>query len=333
MTELGSMTMRIAVTPGEPAGIGPDLCVRVAQRPRENSQLVVFADPSLLESRAAQINLPIKLIEWNPLTERSARSGELYIVPVALADKAKPGILNPLNSPYVLNTLNAAVDSIVNEDLDGLVTGPIHKGIINQAGIPFTGHTEFLAQKCKRNLTVMMLATAGLRVALATTHLPIAAVSKTITKNLLSEVISVLNDDLKNKFGIKNPHILVCGLNPHAGEDGYIGHEEIEIIIPVIQALQNEGYMLTGPLAADTAFTPKYLNSAHAVLTMFHDQGLPVLKYKGFGKSCNITLGLPIVRTSVDHGTALDLAGTDQINCGSIEYAIETAAEMLSTRD
>lgn len=327
------MTMRIAVTPGEPAGIGPDLCVRVAQRPRADFQLVAFADPTLLESRAAQIKLPLKLIEWNPSSERAAKGGELHFIPIPLGEKVKTGVLNSANSSYVLSTLHAAVDSIIRKDLDGLVTGPVHKGVINQAGIPFTGHTEFLAQKCKRSVTVMMLATAGLRVALATTHLPIAAVPKKITKALLSQVITVLNNDLKNKFGIKNPHILVCGLNPHAGEDGYIGREEIEIIQPVIEELQNQGCMLTGPLAADTLFTPKHLNSAHAVLAMFHDQGLPVLKYKGFGNSCNITLGLPIVRTSVDHGTALDLAGTNKIDCGSIEYAIKTAAEMLSTRD
>jgi 4-hydroxythreonine-4-phosphate dehydrogenase len=327
------MTIRIAVTPGEPAGIGPDLCVRVAQRPREAFQLVVFADPTLLESRAAQIKLPLKLIEWNPSAEKTAKAGELHFIPIRLSEGVKTGTLNSANSSYVLNTLNAAVDSVIGKDLDGLVTGPVHKGVINQAGIPFTGHTEFLAQRCKQQLTVMMLATAGLRVALATTHLPLAAVPKTITKTLLSKVITILNNDLKNKFGIKDPHILVCGLNPHAGEDGYIGREEIEVIKPVIEEFQNQGRMLTGPLAADTLFTPKYLNSAHAVLAMFHDQGLPVLKYKGFGNSCNITLGLPIVRTSVDHGTALDLAGTNEINCGSIEYAIKTAAEMLSMRD
>jgi len=236
--------------------------------------------------------------------------------------------LNKANADYVLETLRVAAQTVSDGDCDAMVTGPVHKGIINDAGNPFSGHTEYLAEFCKQDLTVMMLATEGLRVALATTHLPLSAVPSAITKNLLRAIIKILNTDLQSKFGIVTPRILVCGLNPHAGEGGHLGSEEIETIEPVLDEMRDQGINLVGPLPADTLFTAKYLATADAVLAMYHDQGLPVLKFKGFGAASNITLGLPIIRTSVDHGTALDLAATGKAETGSLRNAITTALEM-----
>lgn len=325
------MTHRLAITPGEPAGIGPDLCAQLAQQPPADTELVVVADPDLLAERAALLDLPLALLPFNPeLPHRVGKAGELSILPVSLSKPVKAGELNADNSNYVLQTLRTAVDSILRGDLDGLVTGPVHKGIINEAGIDFTGHTEFLADYCQQDLTVMMLATEGLRVALATTHLPLSKVPGAITQELLIDIITILNADLQSKFGIARPRILVCGLNPHAGEGGHLGREEIEIIEPVLTSLRQSNIQLTGPLPADTLFTDKYLRNHDAVLAMYHDQGLPVLKFKGFGRASNITLGLPIIRTSVDHGTALDLAGTGKAETGSLYNAIATASEMVT---
>lgn len=319
----------IAITPGEPAGIGPDLCIELAQRPVANTQCVIVADPDLLQDRAKLLKQPLTLTDFDTRADsRPNNPGELFIKPVPLSQSVNPGELNPANADYVLNTLRTATDLVLQKDVDALVTGPVHKGIINEAGVAFTGHTEFLADYCEQKLTVMMLATEGLRVALATTHLPLAKVPDAITQDLLTAILTILHRDLQSKFGIKNPTILVCGLNPHAGEDGHLGSEEIDIIEPVLQKLQLQGLDLIGPLPADTLFTPKYLDHADAVLAMYHDQGLPVLKFKGFGDSCNITLGLPIVRTSVDHGTAIDLAGSGKINSGSLFNAIDTASTM-----
>lgn len=323
------MVPRIALTPGEPAGIGPDLCIQIAQQPPTGLELVVVADPLLLQQRASLLNLPITLTEFTSSRPAQASpAGHLSVIPVRTKNAVKPGQLDPGNAAYVLETLTKAVSAIQTGNLDALVTGPVHKGNINDAGIAFTGHTEFLAQLCQQELTVMMLATEGLRVALATTHLPLAQVAAAITKDLLEKIISILDRDLKSKFGLKNPKILVCGLNPHAGEGGHLGREEIDIIEPVLEAMRKQGINLVGPLPADTLFTDKYLTDADAVLSMFHDQGLPVLKYKGFGKASNITLGLPIIRTSVDHGTAIDLAGTGKAETGSIYHAINSAVEM-----
>jgi len=324
------VTYRIALTPGEPAGIGPDLCVQLAQRPPPGVELVVVADPALLSSRAELLGYPLTLNQFDPSTVPSAsRAGELTVLPVDLAAAVSVGKLDPANGEYVLNTLSTAVDSTLAHEVDAMVTGPVQKSLINDAGFEFTGHTEFLADYCQRELTVMMLATTGLRVALVTTHLPLAAVPGAITKALLADVISILHQDLKLKFGVKNPRILVCGLNPHAGEAGHIGREEIEIIEPVLAMKRQQGLDIVGPLPADTLFTKKYLDDADAVLAMYHDQGLPVLKYKGFGNSSNITLGLPIIRTSVDHGTALDLAGSGRADMGSLYNAITVATEMI----
>lgn len=323
------MVNRIAITPGEPAGIGPDLCIEVAQRPPADCELVVIADSALLEKRARLLNLPLTLKEFDPAAPTIASSaGELTLLQVNLIVPVTVGQLDKSNAEYVLQSLRVATDRVLSNELDALVTGPVHKSIINDAGIAFTGHTEFLAQRCQQDLAVMMLATEGLRVALATTHLPLKAVPGAITKELLNRIITILDADLKLKFGIKHPRILVCGLNPHAGEGGHLGREEIEIIEPLLQQKRSEGLDLIGPLPADTLFTAKYLDNADAVLAMYHDQGLPVLKYKGFGDASNITLGLPIIRTSVDHGTALDLAGSGQANTGSLYNAIATALEM-----
>jgi 4-hydroxythreonine-4-phosphate dehydrogenase len=291
--------------------------------------LVIVADPKLLENRAAQLGQPLRLKKFEAgIHPAETKAGELTVLPVALRSRAKPGVLDKANADYVLETLRVAAQTVSDGDCDAMVTGPVHKGIINDAGNPFSGHTEYLAEFCKQDLTVMMLATEGLRVALATTHLPLSAVPSAITKNLLRAIIKILNTDLQSKFGIVTPRILVCGLNPHAGEGGHLGSEEIETIEPVLDEMRDQGINLVGPLPADTLFTAKYLATADAVLAMYHDQGLPVLKFKGFGAASNITLGLPIIRTSVDHGTALDLAATGKAETGSLRNAITTALEM-----
>lgn len=323
------MTHRIAITPGEPAGIGPDLVVSLAQRPPTNSQLVIVGDGATLEQRAKLLKLPLNLNSFSKENANPTMAGELSLVQVDVNEAVVPGVLNSGNAAYVLDSLRIASDQVKQGNLDALVTGPVHKGNINEAGIEFTGHTEFLAEHFNTDLTVMMLATEGLRVALATTHLPLLKVPSAINKDLLRNILNILHGDLTKKFGIDNPSILVCGLNPHAGEGGHLGQEEIEIIEPVIQELKTSGMDLIGPLPADTLFTAKYLDHADAVLAMYHDQGLPVLKFKGFGDASNITLGLPIIRTSVDHGTALDIAASGTANTGSIYNAIATAREMI----
>ena len=323
------MTHRIAITPGEPAGIGPDLCIAIAQNPPSDVELVIVADPKLLANRAAQLGHPLRLKIFEAATEPAkTKAGELTVLPVQLRSKAAPGVLDKANAEYVLETLRVAAQTVSDGNCDAMVTGPVHKGIINDAGIPFSGHTEYLAEFCNQDLTVMMLATEGLRVALATTHLPLSAVPGAITQELLRAIITILNADLQSKFGIVTPKILVCGLNPHAGEGGHLGSEEIETIEPALEQMRDQGIDLIGPLPADTLFTTKYLSNADAVLAMYHDQGLPVLKFKGFGAASNITLGLPIIRTSVDHGTALDLAATGKAETGSLINAITTALEM-----
>ncbi|MBL4820193.1 MAG: 4-hydroxythreonine-4-phosphate dehydrogenase PdxA [Gammaproteobacteria bacterium] len=323
------MIQRIVITPGEPAGIGPDICIQMAQQPPANTELVIVADPTLMAERARQLGLPVVINDFSASTAPHATEpGNLSLLPVPLCANCTTGIIDPANAPYVLETLTRAVTLCQQKICDAYVTGPVHKGVINEAGVPFSGHTEFLAQLCQRDLTVMMLATEGLRVALATTHLPLSEVPAAITRELLGNIISILNTDLRDKFAINNPNILVCGLNPHAGEGGHLGREEIEIIEPVLNKKRQEGICLTGPLPADTLFTDKYLADADAVLAMYHDQGLPVLKFKGFGRATNITLGLPIIRTSVDHGTALDLAGSGTANSSSLYYAIDTARMM-----
>jgi 4-hydroxythreonine-4-phosphate dehydrogenase len=329
MKPLPSKLVRLAFTPGEPAGVGPDLCVQIAQRPRP-FELVAVADPDLLLGRARRLGLPLKLREHRPdLPARPSAAGEMTIAPVQLAATAEPRKLDPRNALYILSSLERAAEGCLSGDFAALVTGPVHKGVINEAGVPFTGHTEFLAEITDTPRVVMMLATPGLRVALVTTHLPLRWVADAITPELLEDVIRILERDLRARFGVPQPRILVCGLNPHAGEGGYLGHEENEIISPVLDKLRLEGMRLVGPLPADTAFMPRQLESTDAVLAMYHDQGLPVLKHKGFGQAVNVTLGLPIIRTSVDHGTAFDLAGTDRAETGSLEYAIHMALDQI----
>jgi 4-hydroxythreonine-4-phosphate dehydrogenase len=321
----------LAVTPGEPAGIGPDLCIQLAQDPAPDYRLVIIADPLLLEARAQQLQLPLRLRPWQADQQVAAQPGELCILPIDMAAACCAGKLDPHNAPYVLETLNRAIQGCRSGEFAALVTGPVQKSNINEAGIPFSGHTEFLAQACGVARVVMMLATPQLRVALATTHIPLSAVPAALTPSLLREVLQILHTDLQRKFGIAQPRILVAGLNPHAGESGHLGREEIEVMIPVLEQLRAAGMDLRGPLPADTLFTPYTLQGADAVLAMYHDQGLPVLKYQGFGEAVNITLGLPMIRTSVDHGTALDLAGSGKANSGSLRAALAMAAVMAST--
>ncbi len=325
-----SKTHRIALTAGEPAGIGPDLCIQLAQI-AHNCELVVIADPALLALRAEILGLPLKIINFNPLAQAiPQKAGTLTVFPTLLQKTAVSQQLNKANSLYVLETIRLATQGCVDGLFSAMVTAPIHKGVINDAGIKFTGHTEYIAKISGGN-PIMMLATEGLRVALVTTHLPLHKVSKAITQKSLQQIIEGLEKDLRLRFGIEKPNILVCGLNPHAGEGGYLGTEEIETIEPVLGQLGQQGLNLQGPLPADTAFTPKYLATADAVLAMYHDQGLPVLKHMGFGKAVNITLGLPIIRTSVDHGTALTLAGTGQANCESLKLAVTMALNLINS--
>lgn len=321
----------LALTPGEPAGIGPDLCLLLASQPID-ATLVVIADPELINERQALLGTSIQINLLPSTLQREAipatRPGELNLLPVKLAATANPGQLDPANAAYVLETLRKAVQLCQEGICDALVTGPVHKGVINDAGIDFSGHTEFLAGLVNAD-PVMMLACPGLRVALATTHLPLRDVSDNITRTGLETNLRIIHHDLQQRFGIEQPNIFVCGLNPHAGEGGHLGREEIEVIGPALEQLRSEGLNLVGPLSADTLFTPRYLEQADLVLAMFHDQGLPVLKHMGFGQAVNVTLGLPIIRTSVDHGTALELAGSGQADTGSLEYAIDVACQMV----
>ena len=321
--------LRIAITAGEPAGIGPDIILTLLQQQQWLVDLVVIADPAVLRERAQQLGINLRLRPYTPdEAQRPCEAGECFILPVACAAPVTTGVLNPANAEYVLQTLRRASAGCMSGEFAAMVTAPLHKGIINDAGIPFTGHTEFLAELTHTPLPVMMLTAGALRVALATTHVPLGMVSFLITPELLEDVLVILQRDLQEKFGIPDPHILVCGLNPHAGESGHLGMEEIEVIAPTLEHLRQQGMKLTGPLPADTLFTPRHLQGADAVLAMYHDQGLPVLKYAGFGKAINITLGLPIIRTSVDHGTALDLAGTGKAETGSLREAIELAIQL-----
>lgn len=339
-----SLTPLLALTPGEPAGIGPDLTVMLAQQPR-HCRIVAIADRDVLQQRAAQLQLPLQLHDFVPGETRAAidgdaegvvdQPGQLHVLHVPTHTPVQCGQLDARNATYVLATLDAAVDGCLAGDFAAMVTAPLHKGVINDAGIPFSGHTEYLAERTHGEPVMMLAAeTAGgsLRVALATTHLPLAAVPRALTADVLRRALRILHQDLIKQFGIAEPRILVAGLNPHAGEGGHMGREEIDVIEPVLQELCSSGMQLIGPLPADTLFTPQHLDTADAVMAMFHDQGLPVLKYAGFGKAINITLGLPIIRTSVDHGTALDKAGTGNISSGSLDAAIALARQLASSR-
>jgi 4-hydroxythreonine-4-phosphate dehydrogenase len=325
--------LRFALTPGEPAGIGPDLCLLLASQ-AQPYPLIAIASRDLLAERATQLGLAIDLhvITLSALPDTPAPAGGLYVLDVPVAAPVVAGQLNTANAAYVLETLKVAGNGCLQGAFAGMITAPVHKGVINESGTPFSGHTEFLAELTATEQVVMMLATRGLRVALVTTHLPLRSVADALTADRLTRVTRILHQDLRSKFGIANPRILVCGLNPHAGEGGHLGREEIDVIEPVLHRLRGEGMNLIGPLPADTLFTPKHLEHCDAVLAMYHDQGLPVLKYKGFGAAVNVTLGLPIIRTSVDHGTALDLAGSGKVDTGSLQVALETAYQMAEAR-
>jgi 4-hydroxythreonine-4-phosphate dehydrogenase len=325
------VTLPLAITPGEPAGIGPDLTLQQALKAHPAPWFAI-ADPALMTQRARQLGLNVTVREIHSPDDLDTHApGILPVLSVRLREPCETGVLNPANAAYVLETLDIAIDLALANRV-ALVTGPVHKGVINEAGIPFTGHTEYLEQKAGVDQVVMMLATEGLRVALVTTHLPLSAVPKAITADKLKRVTAVLHAAMVQDFGCPTPHILVTGLNPHAGESGHMGREEIDIIEPALNELRALGWQLEGPLPADTLFQPHYLDRADAVLAMYHDQGLPVLKYKGFGAAVNITLGLPFIRTSVDHGTALDLAGTGRASDGSLAVALTTAFEMAKHR-
>ncbi len=325
------MTYRLALTVGEPGGIGPDLTVMLAQS-EHHHQVIAICDPDLLKRRAQLLGKELTVKIFDGESKQVAKAGEIWVHPIKLAQAEVAGELNQANGQYVLDTLSHAAQGCLDGIYHAMVTAPVHKGIINEAGIPFTGHTEFLEDYTHSERVVMMLATQGLMVALVTTHLPLKDVAAAITDERLRQIINVLDKDLKQYFALPNANILVCGLNPHAGEGGHMGREEIDVIEPCLNQLRQQGITLTGPLPADTLFTNKVLSQGDVVLAMYHDQGLPVLKFKGFGQAANITLGLPIIRTSVDHGTALDLVGTGQANPGSLQTAIDYALHMSACR-
>ena len=325
-------TAPLVITSGEPAGIGPDLCVQLA-----GSDVVVIADRHLLQQRARLLGIDLRVSEWRVAGSESSESvsnhqspfvHSLSVIHVPLAAPSVPGVLDVANSGYVLAMLKRAARGCQSGEFSGMVTAPVHKGIINDAGIPFTGHTEFLAELTQAKQVVMMLVGGGMRVALVTTHLALRDVADAITAELLESVLRILNSDLQHRFVITRPRILVAGLNPHAGEGGYLGREEMDVMIPVLDRLRLEGLDVSAPLPADTLFTPDRLAQCDCVLAMYHDQGLPVLKHASFGRGVNVTLGLPIIRTSVDHGTALDLAGTGRADIGSMKEAILVAKQM-----
>jgi len=325
------MVKSLVITAGEPSGVGPDLVLQLAKQ-HWPVQLVISSDKTLLQERAALLNEQITFIDYDPeKAPQISQPGTLIVAHTPVQEAVQPGKLNTANAQFVLDTLAFASRGCLSGEFAAVVTAPVHKGIINDAGSVFSGHTEFFAEQADVDLVVMMLATTGLRVALATTHLPLSDVSNAITEARLSKIIHILHSELQVKYAIKQPRIYVCGLNPHAGEGGHMGREEIEVIEPTLEKLREENIDLIGPLPADTLFQEKYLEDADAVLAMYHDQGLPVLKYKGFGKSVNITLGLPFIRTSVDHGTALDLAGTGKADVGSLFCAVNEAITMANS--
>ena len=319
---------RLALIPGEPAGIGPELCVRLAQKPRQDCQLLAFADPDTLQRAAAALALPLKLLD----PDQPARAaGELAVQPVALARPSRFGHPDPANSQAVIDSLLLGARACLDGQLQGIVTGPVHKAVINQGGIAYTGTTELLATQAGCDV-VMMLANSIVRVTLATTHLPLREVADAITAASLERRLRIVVRAMQQDFGISQPRIAVLGLNPHAGEDGHLGREELDLIIPLLERLRGEGMDLIGPLPADTAFLPAKLQGFDAVLAMYHDQGLPVLKYSGFEQAVNITLGLPYPRVAVDHGTALELAGTGRADPSSLFAAVEHCARFARQR-
>ena len=330
----GAQRMTVAITSGEPAGVGPELCLRIVERDWP-VRLVVLGDIELMRARAAAQGSSVQIVPFDAAV--APVPGVVEVVHLPLAHPSLPGKLDPANGAYVLRLLDQAIEGCVSGRFAAMVTAPVHKGVICEGlgahdTMPFTGHTEYLAEHTGTPRVVMMLVGGGLRVALVTTHLPLAAVPAAITPQALEETLRIVHADLVHHFGLKSPRILVAGLNPHAGEGGHMGREEIDVIIPVLERLRAQGMQLIGPLPADTLFVPHTLAHGDAVLAMYHDQGLPVLKHASFGGGVNVTLGLPIIRTSVDHGTALDLAGTGRADAGSLFAAIELAIDMAAAR-
>lgn len=319
----------LLISSGEPAGVGPDLCLALAAY---ELPIVILGDKNLFIQRARELDLDLNFVDYQPNKPLKNKTNQLTVLSLACAEKVVSGKLNPANSSYVINMLSLATDKCLTGEFSALVTAPVHKAVINQAGIPFTGHTEFFAERCQVETVVMMLACESMKVALVTTHLPLSKIASSLNTSLIYKVIEQLNSSLQRDFGIKNPQIFVAGLNPHAGESGYLGFEEIEIINPALTNLKNKGINVYGPFPADTMFTGANLKKADAFVAMYHDQGLPVLKYAGFGTAVNITLGLPIIRTSVDHGTALELAGTGLAEKGSLLAAVNMALLMANKR-
>ncbi len=323
---------KIAVCSGEPAGIGPDIVIRAAQLGFD-AGMVVIGDPEVIKARAEKIGIPLEIVDYPSRPADAVHiPGRLPIMPVQTAAPVIPGKLNVKNSRYVIRCIDKAVDLCTSGECHAMVTAPVHKGIINDAGIPFSGHTEWIARRSGAERPVMMLANGSTRVCLATTHLPLREVPEHITGDRIQSVLAVMARDIARLYGIGNPRIGVCGLNPHAGEGGHLGKEEIAIIEPAIAEMQQQGLDLVGPLPADTAFTRSQLSRFDGVLAMYHDQGLPVIKHSGFGEVVNITLGLPIIRTSVDHGTALDRAGRSDAEASSLIAAIRLAVDFANNR-
>ncbi|MCH9716524.1 MAG: 4-hydroxythreonine-4-phosphate dehydrogenase PdxA [Gammaproteobacteria bacterium] len=320
----------LLISMGEPAGIGPDVCLALAGH---QAPLVVLGDKQVLKARAEQLGLLIQLQDYIPGSLPVVAKNQLTVLTLPGLGDVQPGVLNKAHAAYVVNLLDVAVQYCLSGEFSALVTAPVHKAILNQAGFAFTGHTEFLAAACGVNHVVMLLASDTMRMALVTTHLSLRDVPDAITSERLTRCIQILNAALKTSFGVDMPNIGVAGLNPHAGESGCLGHEEIEIITPALDALRGKGIKLRGPLPADTLFTPAGMQGCDALLAMYHDQGLSVLKYNSFGRAVNITLGLPVIRTSVDHGTALELAGTGRASAGSLLAAVSQAASMATHRE
>lgn len=320
---------RILITAGEPAGIGPDIILQIAMQPLDG-EFIAVGDPALFAERALQLKYDV-VIKTTSLDEARMKhqAGVLRVLPVTLNAAVVAGVLNTANAAYVINTLKIAADACLNQQADAVVTAPVHKSVINEAGIPFIGHTEFFAEHCDAPRTLMLFVCDAFKVALATTHLPLSSVPAAITPYALTQALTLLNDGLTRWFNIPTPHLLVCGLNPHAGENGHLGREELDVIIPTLNTLKKTDLNITGPVSADTAFTPKSLNGIDAVLAMYHDQALPLVKYASFGHAVNVTLGLPFLRTSVDHGTALDVAGTGRADAGSLLAALRLTLNTL----
>ena len=327
---------RMVICTGEPAGIGPDITLQALQQ-IDTDNLLVVADAQLLQQRAEALGVNLPIVPCDLPARRAPGqtalpAGQINLLPQPVCAPVQPGRLNPDNSAYVLACIDRCVDLCRRHQVAAMITAPVHKGVINDAGTRFSGHTEWITARCRAATSVMLLVSGELRVCLATTHLPLSQVAGAITVDGLQQIIRVIDRELKCRFGIAQPRIGVCGLNPHAGEGGYLGTEEIEIIQPALESLRQQGYRLIGPLPADTAFTPRQLEALDVVLAMYHDQGLPVIKHGRFGQTVNVTLGLPIIRTSVDHGTALSLAGSGQASADSMVAAIDMARQMACTR-